>query len=119
MHLYSQQERDARRAPSGAWCACFTIIIFHYHVRGVLTPNHEQLFTNREARTMKPKPYIITMTEVHAFEYHCHAVDEQAALEWLEEGMQPHTRKKILDRTIEITQVKQPKPNKYLKRYFR
>lgn len=68
---------------------------------------------------MKRKPYLITMTEVHAFEYQCNAVNEKQALDWLEEGMQPHSRKKVLDRTIEIRENTPPKPNKYLKRYFR
>ena len=68
---------------------------------------------------MKRKPYLITMTEVHAFEYQCNAVNEQQALAWLEEGAKPHTRTKILDRTIEVRENKLPYPNKQLRRHFK
>jgi len=51
---------------------------------------------------MSTKPYVITMTEIHAMEFRVHAKSKESALDWLEEGDKPIARRKLLDRTIEV-----------------
>tara|TARA_A200000159_G_scaffold128611_1_gene124559 strand:+ start:352 stop:525 length:174 start_codon:yes stop_codon:yes gene_type:complete len=51
---------------------------------------------------MSTKPYVITMTEIHAMEFRVRAESEASALDWLEEDDKPIARKKLLDRTIEV-----------------
>lgn len=51
---------------------------------------------------MSTKPYVVTMTEIHAMEFRVHAESEESALDWLDEADEPIARKKLLDRTIEI-----------------
>lgn len=59
---------------------------------------------------MSNKPYVVTMTEIHAFEYRVLANSEEEALDKLEDANQPYRRKKILDRTIEIHEEKNNEP---------
>jgi len=67
---------------------------------------------------MKHEPYVITLTEIHEFEYQCHALNEHDAVNRLKNGITPHNRKKVLDRTIEVRKNCQPKHSQ-LKRYFK
>ena len=51
---------------------------------------------------MNTKPYVITMTEIHAMEFRVHAKSKESALDWVEQGDKPIARRKLLDRTIEV-----------------
>ena len=51
---------------------------------------------------MSTKPYVITMTEIHAMEFRVHAESKESALDWLDKGDKPIARRKLLDRTIEV-----------------
>jgi hypothetical protein len=56
---------------------------------------------------MSTKPYVITMTEIHAMEFRVHAESKESALDWLEEGDKPIARRKLLDRTIEVREERE------------
>lgn len=67
---------------------------------------------------MKREPYLITLTEIHEFEYQCYGVNEHDALDRLNNNITPHNRKKVLDRTIEVRKNSQP-THPQLRRYFK